>query len=107
MFTARTDASDGHPRTPSTLRILQRMTTPIPTRFTEREIDLIDDLVAQNVGQNRSDVIRRAVHHFADAVRRERVGREIAESYRSRPQSADDDGMAMANALAMTEAEPW
>jgi len=35
-------------------------------------------------------VIRRGVHHLADSVRRAKVGRAIADSYRAHPQSADD-----------------
>lgn len=35
------------------------------------------------------------------------VGEAIAQSYRDLPQSADEDDAAMANAIALTEAEPW
>ena len=91
----------------STRRILDRVTTPVPTRFTDEELALLDDLVNQGVGDSRSAVIRRGVHHLADSVRRARVGTMIAESYRAHPQSADDDRLAMASAIALTEAEPW
>lgn len=83
------------------------MTTPVPTRFSEEELAIIDDLVEQGVGDSRSAVIRQGVHHLADLVRRARVGADIAASYRERPQNAEDDDLAMANAIAMTEAEPW
>jgi Arc/MetJ-type ribon-helix-helix transcriptional regulator len=83
------------------------MTTPVPTRFTDDELALIDELVEQGLGDSRSAVIRRGVRHLADAVRRARVGAAIATSYRERPQSPDDDGLAMASAIALTEAEPW
>lgn len=83
------------------------MTTPVPTRFTVDELALIDQLVAAGVGENRSAVIRRSVHHLADSVRRARAGAAIASSYREHPQTPDDDDLAMANAIAMTEAEPW
>ena len=83
------------------------MTTPVPTRFTDEELALIDELVGAGIGESRSAVIRRGVHHLADAVRRARVGAAIADSYRERPQSADDDELAMASAVALTEAEPW
>ncbi len=79
----------------------------MPTRFSDEELITIDRLVAEGVGENRSDVIRRAVDHLNDAVRRTRTGEAIAESYRIRPQNDDDNAMAMANAIAMTEAEPW
>jgi Arc/MetJ-type ribon-helix-helix transcriptional regulator len=83
------------------------MTHPVPTRFTDDELVLLDQLVADGAGENRSEVIRRGVHHLADTLRRDRAGAAIAASYRDRPQTRSDDAMAMANALAMTEAEPW
>lgn len=83
------------------------MTTPIPTRFSDEELAVIDRLVAEGVGQNRSDVIRQAVERLDDAVRRARVGQAIADAYRTHPQTAEDDDLALANAIAMTEAEPW
>lgn len=83
------------------------MTTPIPTRFSDDELALIDELVDEGIGDNRSAVIRRAVHLLADSVRRARVGAAIARSYRDRPQTPEDDELAMASAIAMTEAEPW
>ena len=83
------------------------MTTPVPTRFSDEELALIDELVDEGVGESRSAVIRQGVHHLADAVRRANVGAAIAESYRDLPQANEDDVLAMANAIAMTEAEPW
>jgi Arc/MetJ-type ribon-helix-helix transcriptional regulator len=83
------------------------MTTPVPTRFSDDELAIIDALVDEGVGESRSAVIRQGVHHLADSVRRAKVGRVIAESYRVHPQTAEDDALAMANATALTEAEPW
>jgi Arc/MetJ-type ribon-helix-helix transcriptional regulator len=83
------------------------MTTPVPTRFTEDELAVIDQLVAEGVGDSRSAVIRRGVLHLADSVRRARTGAAIAASYRDQPQTPDDDDLAMASAIALTEAEPW
>ncbi len=83
------------------------MTTPVPTRFTADELAIIDELVQEGVGASRSAVIRRGVHQLADSVRRARVGASIARSYREDPQSPEDDELAMASAMAMTEAEPW
>ena len=83
------------------------MTTPVPTRFTDEELALIDDLVDEGIGESRSAVIRRGVHHLADSVGRARVGGAIAQSYRERPQASEDDELAMASAIAMTAAEPW
>lgn len=83
------------------------MTTPVPTRFTDEELALIDELVGDGIADNRSAVIRQGVHHLADSVRRARVGAAIARSYQERPQSREDDELALASAIAMTEAEPW
>ena len=88
-------------------RIVVDVTHPVPTRFSDDELTLIDELVALGFGENRSAVIRRGVHHLADAARRGRVGAEIASSYRAIPQSDDENALAMANAIALTEAEPW
>ncbi len=83
------------------------MTTPVPTRFSDSELALLDQLVDEGVGRSRSEVIRRGVHSLAEAVRRARIGTVIVESYRERPQAPEDDDLAMASAVAMTEAEPW
>ncbi len=83
------------------------MTTPVPTRFTDEELALIDELVDEGVGKSRSEVIRQGVHYLADEVRRAKVGAAIARSYRDTPQTGEDDDLAMANAIAITEAEPW
>ena len=83
------------------------MTTPVPTRFTDDELALIDELVKSGVASSRSAVIRRGVHHLADSVHRTRVGAAIAASYAQLPQTPEDDEIAMASAIAMTEAEPW
>jgi hypothetical protein len=47
------------------------------------------------------------VHHRNDARQRARVGAAIADSYRERPQSPEDDALALAVANALTKAEPW
>ncbi len=83
------------------------MTTAVPTRFTTDQLQTLDRLVAEGVGGNRSEVIRIALNCLADVVERDRVGRMIADSYQRQPQSASDDAMAMANGIAMVEAEPW
>ncbi len=83
------------------------MTTPIPSRFSEQEIALIDQLVNEGIGDSRSAVIRKGVHGLAESVRRSRVGAAIAESYRTNPQTPEDDALAMVSAAAMTEAESW
>ena len=63
--------------------------------------------MAAGIGDNRSAVVRAAVVHLADSVRRAKEGASIAASYQEIPQSADENQLALANAIAMTEAEPW
>ena len=83
------------------------MTTPVPTRFSDEELALIDELVSEGIGDSRSAVIRQGVRDLAESVRRSRVGAAIADSYRAAPQTPEDDELAMSSAMAMTEAEPW
>ena len=83
------------------------MTSVVPTRFSADELAVLDAMVADGLGESRSAVIRRAVEHLADVVRRARVGDAIAESYRMLPPADEDDALAMASAIALTEAEPW
>ena len=54
------------------------MTTPVPTRFTDEELALIDELVDEGIASTRSAVIRRSVHHLADTVRRARIGTGVS-----------------------------
>ena len=68
---------------------------------------MIDQLVDRGVADSRSAVIRQGVHHLAESVRRATVGEAIAASYREIPQTDDENELAMANAIAMTEAESW
>ncbi len=83
------------------------MTTPVPTRFKADELAVLDGLVADGVGLSRSEVIRVAVARLHDAHARAQIGQAIADAYRAVPQTDEDDILAMANANALTEAEPW
>ena len=105
--TARLDNKTGLGGVPYNILYTDGVTTPIPTRFSEQQTEVIDRLIAAGVGTSRSDVIRRAVDHFADSIRRTREGEAIAASYRRLPQGPEEDAAALANAIAMTEAEPW
>jgi hypothetical protein len=52
-------------------------------------------------------VIRRVAANVSAPLERARTGQLIADSYRDVPQTADDDELAMANAIALTEVESW
>ena len=83
------------------------MTTQVPTRFAERELTVLDELVTSGVAKSRSEVIRLAVEQLALAHRRRVVGQSIVDAYREMRQTSEEDDLALANAIAMTEAEPW
>jgi len=68
---------------------------------------MIDRLVDHGVAASRSAVIRRGVHDLVDSVRRAQIGEAMTASYSETPQTDDDNELAMANAIAMTEAESW
>jgi Arc/MetJ-type ribon-helix-helix transcriptional regulator len=81
--------------------------TQVPTRFDETELAELDELVASGAAETRSELIRAAVHQMHEIHRRRAVGALIAAAYRLQPQGSMDDEWAMANANALTEAEPW
>lgn len=83
------------------------MTVQVPTRFRDAEVDVIDELVADGVADSRSEVIRLAVARLAEQHRRAKTGAAIVAAYQARPQTAEENAWALANAVALTEAEPW
>ena len=79
----------------------------VRARFSDEELSVIDRLVSDGIGTSREDVIRQAVCWYDDALKRHRVGKAIEDHYLQHPQTEADHAQAMANAIAMTEAEPW
>jgi Arc/MetJ-type ribon-helix-helix transcriptional regulator len=84
-----------------------RVTIQVPTRFRNTEVQALDELVADGVADSRSEVIRLAVARLSERHRRAKVGAAIVAAYRAEPQTAEEDAWALANAIALTEAEPW
>lgn len=82
-------------------------TTQVPTRFDDAELAVLDALVADGVARSRSEMIRLAVEQFHEAHRRRKIGERIVDAYRLIPQTDSDYEWAMANAMALTEAESW
>ena len=79
----------------------------VRARFSDEELSVIDRLVSEGIGTCREDVIRQAVGWYDDALRRHRVGKAIEDHYLQHPQTEADHAQAMANAIALTEAESW
>lgn len=88
-------------------RQLARARGSVRVRFSEGELSVIDRLVSEEIGTSRENVIRQAVCWYDDALRRHRVGKAIEDHYLQHPQTEADHAQAMANAVALTEAEPW
>ena len=61
------------------------MLTPVLVRFSKKQIEAIDLLVAEEVGVTRPEAIRRAVERLDKAVRRSRRDEDFAESCRQQP----------------------
>jgi len=78
------------------MRILDTMSTPVPTRFSKEDLAQLDDLVKRGVGDSRSAVIRHAVQQLAQACEggRTDVVRKIGDSETRR--TADDIGTTTA-----------
>ena len=82
-------------------------TVQVPTRFDNSQLVRLDQLVAEGLADSRSEVIRLAVDALHEAHRRRVLGQTIADAYRLKPQTDSEDAWAMANAIALTEAESW
>lgn len=67
----------------------------------------VDQRSAIEDDTDQSGVLRQADDNLAESIRRAREGEAIAASYRQVPQGPEEDAAALANAIAMTEAEPW
>lgn len=79
----------------------------VRARFSDEELSVIDRLVSDGIGSSRENVIRQAVRWYDDALERHRVGKAIEDHYLRHPQTEADHAQAMANAIALTEAESW
>ncbi len=77
------------------------------TRIDDQLASEIDELVAQGVGTNRSEVVRLGLEQLIDRYRRQRTGTLISESYRRIPPTdAEIVGLDYAT-RALVEEEPW
>jgi Arc/MetJ-type ribon-helix-helix transcriptional regulator len=77
------------------------------TRVDDELAASIDELVAAGVVASRSEAVRLGLRRLVDAVRRERIGAQIVEGYRSRPQADSDLGWADEATVQMIAEEPW
>ncbi len=77
------------------------------TRVNDSLMTEVDRLVAQGVVANRSEAVRLSLERLVDQHRRRRVGAEIADAYRRRPQTAEELAGLDASTRALVAEEPW
>lgn len=83
------------------------MVTPVLVRFSTKQIEAIDLLVAEGVGESRTEVICRAVESLDDAICRMRAKLEIEQSNRHRPERGPDEIRALAVEIALEGRDRW
>ena len=82
--------------------------TPVLVRFSKKQVEAIDLLVAEGVGESRPEVVRLAVERLAHVVHRSRsIDEEIAEFERQPLETEDEIAAGFAAARAVIQAEPW
>lgn len=77
------------------------------TRVDDRLIEQIDELVEQGVVESRSEAVRFALTALIDRNRRRRIGAEIVDAYRRRPQTEAEVGWSDDTTRRMIAEEPW
>ena len=78
--------------------------TPVLVRFSKRQVEAIDLLVAEGVGESRSEVICRAVESLDEAICRMRTNLEIEHQ---RSERGPEEIAAMAVKIALAGRERW
>lgn len=77
------------------------------TRLQNQLLEEVDSLVADGVVANRSDAVRLGLARLVDEHRRRRVGTQIVDAYRRRPQTEAELAGLDDAARALVEEEPW
>jgi Arc/MetJ-type ribon-helix-helix transcriptional regulator len=79
----------------------------VVTRLDDKLTAELDALVADGVVSNRSEAVRLGLERLVEEHRRQRIGAEIADAYRRRPQTDEElAGLEQATRALVAE-EPW
>ncbi len=79
----------------------------VVTRLDDKLAAELDSLVADGIVSNRSEAVRLGLERLVDEHRRQRIGAQIVDAYRSRPQTDDElAGLDQATRALVAE-EPW
>ena len=77
------------------------------TRVDDELADAVDELVAAGVVTSRSEAVRLGLRSLIDRHRRDRIGAQIVDGYRERPQDETELGWADEASIRMIGDEPW
>lgn len=80
---------------------------PVLVRFSKKQIEAIDRLVAEGVGDTRPEVICLAVENLDQAICRMRTNLEIEQSNRQQRQLEPEEIPAMAVKIALAGRDRW
>ena len=81
--------------------------TQLVTRVDDELVREIDQMVAAGEVASRSEAVRVALLDLIDRRRRERIGTQIVEAYRTRPQDEHEVGWSDDATSRMIAQEPW
>lgn len=81
--------------------------TPVLVRFSKKQVEAIDLLVAEGVGESRPEVIRLAVESLDEAICRTRANLEIEQSKHQRSERGSEEIAALAVKIALAGRERW
>lgn len=77
------------------------------TRVDDELAAAVDGLVEANVVASRSEAVRLGLERLVDRFRRDEIGAQIANAYRSQPQTDSEVGWADDSSMRMIADEPW
>lgn len=83
------------------------MATPVLVRFSKKQVEAIDHLVAEGVGESRPEVVRLAVEGLDEAICRMRSNLEVEQANRQQRQLEPEEIAAMAVKIALAGRERW
>lgn len=76
-------------------------------RVDDKLVEQLDGLIEDGVVANRTEAVRLGLERFVDTWRRRRIGSEIAEAYRRRPQTDEELAGLDQATRSLIEEEPW
>ena len=83
------------------------MATPVLVRFSKKQVEAIDRLVAEGVGESRPEVIRLAVESLEEAICRMRTNLEVEQANRQQRQIEPEEISTVAVEIALAGRERW